>query len=72
MLKHWFTSCTMYYFCLFRNKAVDTGRFGVNCTKTCDHCKNSETCGIERGECDALGCADSGFQPPMYVGKRLE
>lgn len=31
----------------------ETGRFGGNCTNTCDHCKNPANCGIELGECDA-------------------
>nr|XP_022312100.1 uncharacterized protein LOC111117327 isoform X1 [Crassostrea virginica] len=43
----------------------DTGRFGVNCSRTCDHCKNKATCGIEHGECDDYGCAVPGLQPSL-------
>ena len=49
-------------------QGCETGRYGDDCTNTCDHCKNPATCGIEQGECDDLGCAVSSFQPPLCVG----
>uniref|UniRef100_K1QV61 Multiple epidermal growth factor-like domains 11 n=1 Tax=Magallana gigas TaxID=29159 RepID=K1QV61_MAGGI len=42
----------------------ETGFYGENCSSTCDHCKNTETCGIVNGHCDEQGCALSGFQAP--------
>eukprot|EP00105_Crassostrea_gigas_P015664 XP_011432729.2 PREDICTED: multiple epidermal growth factor-like domains protein 10 [Crassostrea gigas] len=43
----------------------ETGTYDINCSKTCRHCKNSETCDIDTGECDDIGCALPGFKPPM-------
>nr|XP_022312499.1 multiple epidermal growth factor-like domains protein 10 isoform X2 [Crassostrea virginica] len=49
------------------------GRYGENCTKTCNHCKNKAYCGIVHGRCDAEGCGLPGFQTPYcqacIVGK---
>lgn len=47
----------------------ETGTYDVNCSKTCSHCKNSETCNIDSGECDYNGCAVPGFKPLMCTGK---
>ncbi|XP_052692559.1 multiple epidermal growth factor-like domains protein 10 [Crassostrea angulata] len=43
----------------------NTGSYGVNCSKTCGHCNNSETCDIDTGECDDNGCALPGLRPPI-------
>ncbi|XP_065939417.1 receptor-type tyrosine-protein phosphatase epsilon isoform X2 [Magallana gigas] len=43
----------------------ETGTYDINCTKTCSHCKNSETCDIYTGECDDNGCALPGFKSPL-------
>uniref|UniRef100_A0A8W8NPK4 protein-tyrosine-phosphatase n=1 Tax=Magallana gigas TaxID=29159 RepID=A0A8W8NPK4_MAGGI len=43
----------------------EVGYYGRNCTNKCDHCKNSVTCGVQNGECDALGCINDGYQPPL-------
>lgn len=45
------------------------GFYGKNCANKCDHCKNSVTCGVQNGECDALGCIDDGYQPPLCKSK---
>lgn len=45
------------------------GYYGRNCRNKCDHCKNSVTCGVQNGECDALGCINDGYQPPLCTGK---
>lgn len=29
---------------------------------------NNATCGIEQGDCDALGCANFGVRPPLCKG----
>lgn len=47
----------------------EVGYYGRNCTNKCDHCKNSVTCGVQHGECDALGCINEGYQPPLCNGK---
>lgn len=47
----------------------ETGTYDINCTKTCSHCKNSETCDIYTGECDDNGCALPGFKSPLCSGK---
>lgn len=47
----------------------ETGTYNVNCFKTCSHCKNSEACDINTGECDDNGCALPGFKSPMCSGK---
>lgn len=47
----------------------ETGSFGDDCSRKCDHCKNSETCDIETGQCDDNGCSLSGFRPPICDGK---
>lgn len=49
----------------------ETGTYGINCSRTCSHCKNSATCNIETGECDVLGCALTGFKPPLCIGNYL-
>nr|XP_034322282.1 uncharacterized protein LOC105327342 isoform X2 [Crassostrea gigas] len=43
----------------------ETGTYTVECSKTCNHCKNNETCDIDTGECDGNGCAQPGFESPM-------
>nr|XP_034321631.1 receptor-type tyrosine-protein phosphatase epsilon-like isoform X2 [Crassostrea gigas] len=53
-----FVSRTVTYSC-------EVGYYGRNCTNKCDHCKNSVTCGVQNGECDALGCINDGYQPPL-------
>lgn len=50
----------------------ETGTYTVNCSKTCNHCKNNETCDIDTGECDGNGCAQPGFESPMCSGKLLK
>lgn len=47
----------------------EVGYYGRNCTNKCDHCKNSVTCGVQHGKCDALGCINDGYQPPLCKGK---
>nr|XP_022312503.1 protein jagged-1-like isoform X2 [Crassostrea virginica] len=42
----------------------DLGKYGVNCNKTCNHCKNNATCGVVSGKCNEEGCAHPGFQAP--------
>uniref|UniRef100_A0A8W8NL23 EGF-like domain-containing protein n=1 Tax=Magallana gigas TaxID=29159 RepID=A0A8W8NL23_MAGGI len=49
----------------YRNDSCNTGSYGVNCSKTCGHCNNSETCDIDTGECDDNGCALPGLRPPI-------
>lgn len=51
-------------FCIFY-LGCEVGYYGKSCTNNCDHCKNSVTCGIQNGECDALGCSNNGYQPPL-------
>eukprot|EP00105_Crassostrea_gigas_P019607 XP_011438156.1 PREDICTED: multiple epidermal growth factor-like domains protein 11 [Crassostrea gigas] len=43
----------------------ETGSYGDNCSRKCDHCKNSDTCDIDTGECDENGCSLSGLWPPI-------
>nr|XP_034318098.1 uncharacterized protein LOC105317649 [Crassostrea gigas] len=43
----------------------DTGYYGDHCRHKCDHCMNKANCGIKDGRCDKLGCATSGYQPPL-------
>ena len=45
------------------------GRYGENCTKTCNQCKNKAYCGIVDGRCDAEGCGLPGFQTPYCQGE---
>ncbi|XP_065938256.1 receptor-type tyrosine-protein phosphatase alpha-like isoform X2 [Magallana gigas] len=45
--------------------SCEVGYYGRNCTNKCDHCKNSVTCGVQNGECDALDCRNDGYQPPL-------
>ena len=40
------------------------GKYGVNCTETCNHCKNKASCGIVSGKCNQEGCFHAGFQTP--------
>lgn len=47
----------------------NTGTYGLQCNKKCDHCKNNNTCDIDTGECDNLGCALAGFEPNMCNSK---
>lgn len=46
-----------------------TGYYGEDCYKKCDHCKNNASCASQSEECDAHGCAYSGYQPPLCKGK---
>lgn len=48
----------------------ETGSYGDNCSRKCDHCKNSDTCDIDTGDCDENGCSLSGFWPPICNGKK--
>ncbi|XP_078327558.1 uncharacterized protein LOC111116617 isoform X1 [Crassostrea virginica] len=43
----------------------ETGRYGVNCTSTCEHCKNNASCDIVSGECDGNGCSNNKLEPPF-------
>lgn len=47
----------------------ETGSYGDNCSKNCDHCKNSDNCDIDTGACDENGCLLPGLQPPICNGK---
>lgn len=47
----------------------ETGTYGINCSRTCDHCKNNETCDIDDGKCDNQGCAKPEYKPPNCFGK---
>lgn len=47
----------------------ETGHYGEDCSKKCDHCRNNATCGIQNGECDHNGCASPVYQPPLCKGK---
>ena len=46
----------------------DTGKYGNNCSKSCDHCHNKYHCGIVSGKCDQSGCANKNFLPPFCEG----
>lgn len=48
----------------------ETGSYGDNCSRKCDHCKNSDTCDIKTGECDDNGCSLPGFRPPKCESKK--
>nr|XP_034320551.1 multiple epidermal growth factor-like domains protein 10 isoform X2 [Crassostrea gigas] len=50
---------------VIQEECCETGTYDVSCSKTCSHCKNSETCDIDTGECDGNGCALPGFKSPM-------
>lgn len=65
-------SCSIlatFFVIFFSFLGCEIGTYDVNCSKTCSHCKNSETCEIDSGECDKNGCAFSGFKSPMCSGK---
>lgn len=47
----------------------ETGTYGINCSRTCGHCKNSDTCDIDDGKCDIDGCAKPGYDPPSCNSK---
>lgn len=47
----------------------EAGKYGVNCTMTCSHCKNNASCGQEDGKCNDEGCAYSGYQTPNCQSK---
>lgn len=47
----------------------ETGTYGINCSRTCGHCENSETCDIDDGKCDMDGCAKPGYEPPSCNSK---
>uniref|UniRef100_K1PXV5 Multiple epidermal growth factor-like domains 10 n=1 Tax=Magallana gigas TaxID=29159 RepID=K1PXV5_MAGGI len=44
----------------------ETGFYGDNCSKSCDHCVNNKYCDIDTGQCDDLGCALQ-HQPPSCI-----
>nr|XP_022312504.1 platelet endothelial aggregation receptor 1-like [Crassostrea virginica] len=44
----------------------ELGKYGKNCTKTCNHCKNKAFCGIVDGRCNEEGCGLPGFQQTPY------
>nr|XP_022311506.1 multiple epidermal growth factor-like domains protein 10 isoform X2 [Crassostrea virginica] len=48
----------------YRNDGCELGKYGVNCTMTCSHCKNNVSCGIVDGKCNDEGCAYPGYQKP--------
>ena len=52
----------------FYSLGCKTGHYGIDCGKTCNHCKNNETCNIDTGQCDISGCAIN-FSPPLFNGK---
>lgn len=49
----------------------ETGNYGGDCSKKCDHCKNNASCAIQNGECDDIGCASPVYQHPLCKGKFL-
>lgn len=60
------------FFVYFYLLGCETGTYDISCSKTCSHCKNSETCDIDTGECDDNGCAIPGFKSSMCSGKLLK
>ncbi|XP_078327444.1 uncharacterized protein LOC144623123 [Crassostrea virginica] len=56
--------CPMLEICEVQVFGCKTGHYGFDCGKTCNHCKNNETCNIDTGQCDISGCAIN-FSPPL-------
>nr|XP_022308404.1 multiple epidermal growth factor-like domains protein 10 [Crassostrea virginica] len=56
--------CPILEICEVQVFGCETGRYGFNCSKTCNHCKNNETCNIDTGHCDISGCAIN-YSPPL-------
>nr|XP_022311501.1 uncharacterized protein LOC111116789 isoform X2 [Crassostrea virginica] len=56
--------CPMLEICEVQVFGCELGKYGVNCTMTCSHCKNNVSCGIVDGKCNDKGCAYPGYQKP--------
>ena len=52
-------------------QGCETGRYGDNCSSTCEHCKNNASCDIVSGACDGNGCNDNKLEPPFCTGNYL-
>nr|XP_022311328.1 protein draper-like isoform X2 [Crassostrea virginica] len=55
----------MLEICEVQVVGCETGRYGENCSNTCDHCKNKDHCNITSGSCDIHGCANQNMIPPL-------
>ncbi|XP_065938287.1 protein draper-like [Magallana gigas] len=64
-ISHFSDPCPILAICEVQVFGCETGHYGEDCAKKCDHCKNNATCGIQNGECDDNGCASPGYQPPL-------
>ena len=42
----------------------EPGKYGMYCTKKCDHCKDNSSCGQVYGKCNDEGCAYPEYQKP--------
>nr|XP_022311487.1 receptor-type tyrosine-protein phosphatase mu-like isoform X2 [Crassostrea virginica] len=56
--------CPVLEICEVQVFGCDTGKYGSNCNKSCEHCHNINHCGIVSGKCDTSGCANKNFSPP--------
>nr|XP_022311511.1 multiple epidermal growth factor-like domains protein 10 isoform X2 [Crassostrea virginica] len=56
--------CPILEICEVQVFGCETGKYGVNCNKTCSHCKNKVSCGAVSGKCNQEGCVHAGFQTP--------
>lgn len=52
--------------------SCEIGTYDVSCSKTCGHCKNSETCDIDTGMYEHNGCALPGFKSLRCRDKLLK
>ncbi|XP_052695519.1 uncharacterized protein LOC128173882 [Crassostrea angulata] len=64
-ISYYIDTCPILAICEVQVFGCNVGYYGENCSKKCDRCSNNTTCGIENGECDALGCSNNGYQPPL-------
>uniref|UniRef100_K1PU10 Zinc finger protein 60 n=1 Tax=Magallana gigas TaxID=29159 RepID=K1PU10_MAGGI len=60
--------CPILEICEVQVFGCETGYYGDHCRHKCDHCMNKANCGVKDGRCDELGCATSGYQPPLCRG----
>nr|XP_022312542.1 protein draper-like isoform X1 [Crassostrea virginica] len=56
--------CPILEICEVQVFGCETGRYGEDCSYTCDHCRNNASCEITSGVCDKHGCADPKMAPP--------
>nr|XP_022311323.1 platelet endothelial aggregation receptor 1-like [Crassostrea virginica] len=67
----WFYQASIYRpnpiieICEVQVFGCETGRHGVNCSSTCEHCRNNASCDIMTGECDDNGCSNNKLEPPF-------